>query len=252
MDGEDADTVGPFARNRVGQGDSHGHQPGRLKALQRCQGYGDKVFLTTVSDLPVTAARLRRADARHNAEAILDAAARVLSERPDAGLAEVARAAGISRQTLYAHYPSRDVLISALIDRATVRVTTALEAAQLDEIPADQALVRLMEVGWASFDADPFLLHLSTPPVSAERDRDRHASILERLQDIVLRGQREGDIDPDLAVNWVLAAILALGHAAGEEVRAGRMTSAQAVEMLQISIPRLLRPDSPRQPTPRR
>lgn len=199
--------------------------------------------MTTVSDLPAAAARHRRADARHNAEAILDAAAQVLGERPEAGLADVARAAGISRQTLYAHFPSRDALISALIDRATVRVMTALEAADLHTIPADQALVRLMEVGWASFDTDPFLLHLSTPPVTAEQDRDRHAPILERLQQIVVRGQREGDIDPALTVNWVLAAVLALGHAAGEEVRAGRMTSEQAITTLRTSIPRLLRPD---------
>lgn len=191
--------------------------------------------------------RRRRADARHNAEAILDAASRVLAERPEAGLAEVARSAGISRQTLYAHFPSRDALVSALIERATARVVAALDAADLESGPADAALVRLLETGWRSLDADPFLLHLSAPPVSAEQDRDRHAAILERLQAVIERGQRQGDIDPELAVGWILAAVLALGHAAGEEVRAGRMDSAQAVEALRISIPRLVRPGPHRQ-----
>lgn len=188
-------------------------------------------------------ARRRRADARHNADAILDAAARVLTERPESGLAEVAKRAGISRQTLYAHFPSRDTLIHALIERATARVVAALDAADLDTGPADAALVRLLETGWRSFDTDPFLLHLSAPPVSAEQDRDRHAPILHRLRALIERGQREGDIDPEVAVDWILAAVLALGHAAGEEVRAGRMDTAKAIESLRISIPRLVRPD---------
>jgi len=59
---------------------------------------------------------------------------------------------------------------------------------------------------------------------------------------VIERGQQEGDIDPDLAVGWILAAILALGHAAGEQVRAGWMTNAQAIEALRTSIPRLVRP----------
>jgi AcrR family transcriptional regulator len=192
---------------------------------------------------PEPAPRRRRADAVHNAEAILDAAATVLGEQPDAGLATVAQAAGISRKTLYTHFPSRDILISALIDRATTRVVTALDAADLDTGPADAALVRLLETGWTSLDTDPFLLHLATPAVSPDQDRDRHAPIMERLHRVVARGRREGDIAADLTIEWILAAVLSLGHAAGEEVRAGRMTSAEAVDALRISIPRLVRPD---------
>lgn len=196
-----------------------------------------------MSELPRAETRARRADARQNIAAILDAAARVLGERPDAGLAEVARTAGISRQTLYAHFASREALINTLIERATGRVIAALDAADLDTGPADQALVRLMEAGWAGIAADPFLLHVSAAPVPPEQDRDRHAPILERLRRVVARGQREGDIDPAQSVDWILAAFLALGHAAGEEVRAGRMTSAAAVDALRVGIPRLVRPE---------
>lgn len=190
--------------------------------------------------------RRRRADAVHNTQAILDAASAVFGERPEAGLAEVAHAAGISRKTLYTHFASRNALINALIERATARVVAALDAADLETGPADAALVRLMETGWASIDTDPFLLHLSAPPTSPEQDRDRHAPILHRLQAVIERGQREGDIDPHLAVGWLLAAVLALGHATGEEVRAGRMTSDEAIQTLRVSIPRLVRADPPR------
>lgn len=194
---------------------------------------------------PELGPRRRRADAIANTQAILDAASAVLGERPEASLAVIAETAGISRKTLYAHFPSREMLINALIERATARVVAALDAAELETGPADTALVRLMEVGWTSMDTDPFLLHLAVPPVSPEQDRDRHAPIVERLQAVVERGQRAGEIAPDLPVGWVLAAVLALGHAAGEEVRAGRMTSAEAIGMLRISIPRLVRPAPP-------
>ena len=145
----------------------------------------EEAILDNVSNLTPGQARPRRADARHNAAAILQAATRILAERPDAGLAEIAKTAGISRQTVYAHFPSRDALINALVDRATERVGAALDAADLDSGPATEALVRLMEVGWQTFDADPFLLHLSTPLVSPQEDRDRHAPITRRMRPIM-------------------------------------------------------------------
>lgn len=73
-----------------------------------------------------------------------------------------------------------------------------------------------MEIGWRGMDTDPFLLHLSSPPASPEHDRARHEPILERLHAVVARGQREGHIDPRLTIDWILAAVLALGHAADE------------------------------------
>ncbi len=155
---------------------------------------------------------------------------------------EIAKEAGTARQTIYAHFPSRDALISALVDRATERVLAAIDAADLDSGPADAALVRLLEAGWEAFDTDPFLLHLAQPDVTPERDRERHEPVMARLERVIVRGQRDGDLDPDLPVSWILAAVLGLAHAAGEEVRVGRMTSDQAVRILRVSIPRLVQP----------
>lgn len=56
--------------------------------------------------------RRRRADAERSNAAILDAAAGVLAQRPQASIEEIAKAAGISRQTVYAHFPAREVLLS--------------------------------------------------------------------------------------------------------------------------------------------
>ena len=88
--------------------------------------------MSTVSDLTGGGRRRRRrSDADRSVTAILDAAARILSENPRAGMGEIADAAGLTRQTVYVHFPSRDAIVKALTDRATDQVTAVLQAADL-------------------------------------------------------------------------------------------------------------------------
>jgi len=194
---------------------------------------------------PGKAPRRRRADAERSIAAILVAAGRVLGERPDASMDDIAKTAGISRQTVYSHFPSRDALLSALLARFTERVVDAIDTADLDTGPAADALVRFLEIGWQAFEGDPFLLHLASPPKSPEQEREQHEPILGPLEQLIRRGQRAGEFDPDLPMSWLLSATIGLGHAAGEEVRAGRMTSGEAFATLRRSIPRLFTADKP-------
>jgi AcrR family transcriptional regulator len=197
--------------------------------------------LSTMSRLaaPGAAQRRRRADAERNVAAILGAAGRVFGERPDASMDEIARAAGISRQTVYAHFPSRDALLAGLLAEITKRVVDAIDAADLDTGPAADALVRFLEISWHAFEGNPFLLHMTSPPKSPQEELDQHEPVLRPLERLIKRGQRTGEFDPTLPVSWLLSATIGLGHAAGEEVRAGRMTSEQATATLRRSLPRL-------------
>jgi AcrR family transcriptional regulator len=183
--------------------------------------------------------RRRRADADRNVTAILDAAGKLLSQDPHASVEEIANAAGLTRQTVYAHFPSRDALVSALTDRATDRVTAALEAADLDQGPAGEALLRLVQISWETFETEPSLLNMPAAAPAPDREQQRHQPVFEMLQDLVRRGQREGDFDANLPASWIIAATIALGHAAGEEVRAGRMTSSEAGTIVWRALPRL-------------
>ena len=72
--------------------------------------------------------RRRRADAEQNVTTILDAAARALSAQPEASVEDIARSAGLSRQTVYAHFLSREALLDAVVERATAEVSAAFEA----------------------------------------------------------------------------------------------------------------------------
>jgi serine phosphatase RsbU (regulator of sigma subunit) len=59
----------------------------------------------------------RRADSRRNEERILAVAKRLLEHSPAATLSDIAAAAGVSRSTLYRHFPDRAELIARLDER---------------------------------------------------------------------------------------------------------------------------------------
>ncbi len=185
----------------------------------------------------------RRADARRSRSAILDAALRLLDERPDAGMAAVAAAAGVTRQTVYAHFPSRDDLLTAVVDHLTERATRAMDAAGADEGRAPDALLRLLDAAWGVSVAHPGLLRLELRPAPPEEDRARHEPIADRIGRVLQRGREEGDFDPQPALSWQVAAVIALCHAAGEEIRADRMPAADVPAALHTGLLRLLAPD---------
>jgi len=194
---------------------------------------------------PQARRRRRRADAEQSVTAILQAAVQVLNADPGASVEDIARAAGVSRQTVYAHFPSREALLDAVVERASAEAVAAFEAAGLDEAPPAEALTRLLDAGWKASARYPFLWHL--PAASAGEDLDRHGPVVDRLQDIIRRGQESGDFDRGLSPGWLVTAALALGRAAEDEVKAGRMTTEEATTTVHHSFLRLFGLDDPRQ-----
>jgi AcrR family transcriptional regulator len=187
--------------------------------------------------------RRQRADARRSIVAILDSATRVLSSQPEASVEDVAKAAGVSRQTVYAHFPSREALLDAVIKRAAAEATAAFDTASLDQAPPAQALIRLLDAGWQVAGRYPFLWH--QPQVSPGEDAERHGPIMDRLLAVIRRGQGSGDFDPGLSPEWLLAAGLALGRAAEDEVKGGRMTIEEATSAVHRSFLRLFGVNDP-------
>lgn len=207
-----------------------------------------------MATLSASARRRRRSDARQNIAAILAAATEALSARPDASVEDIATAAGVSRQTVYAHFPSREALLDAVVEHATAEVAAALDAAAADESQPAEALIRLLDAGWSVAARYPFLWRL--PAVSAEQDLARHGPVISRMRDLIRRGQAAGDLDTSLSADWLLAAALALGRAAEDEVRAGRMTIEDASRSVQqsflhlLGLPGAAGPDVSQRPAP--
>src|SRR5215471_2822664 len=119
--------------------------------------------------------RRRRSDARRSIDAILNAAVTVLGERPDASMEDIAVAAGVTRQTVYAHFPSRDALIGALLSTVGNDTVATMDAADLDTAAPADALRRWLDIGWDLISGHPFLLGpalAQSPPGHPATHRD--------------------------------------------------------------------------------
>ena len=189
-------------------------------------------------------ARRRRSDARRSIDAILAAAGTVLGERPDASVEDIAAAAGVARQTVYAHFTSRDALIAALVEAARLQGLAELAAARLDLAPPTDAVRRILDIGWELLRRYPLLLEPAFNRVPRLDGSDPHRTVAEQLEEVVERGQQSGDFDRALPARWLAAAIIDLGHTAAEQVTAGHLTTDAARAVLVESALRLCRAPS--------
>jgi AcrR family transcriptional regulator len=191
---------------------------------------------TVDAALPI---RRRRSDARRSIDAILNAARTVLGEQPDASMEDIATAAGVTRQTVYAHFPSRDALIAALLRAAGAETLAAIDAAHLDTAPPADALRQFLDIGWQLIRGYPFLLRSALAQSPQPGDPAAHQAGTAQLEQIIRRGQRAGDFDRTLPAAWLAVAIVGLVRTAAEEVAAGRLTTSEAAALALDSTLRL-------------
>jgi AcrR family transcriptional regulator len=171
----------------------------------------------------------------------------LLGRQPDASMDEIAKIAGVSRQTIYAHYPSRDALLQAVTRHVTAEVAGELGGLDLDRGAAIDALQRWVDASWSLLERYPVLLTSAVVAPEGEDERARHEPIMGDLLRLIERGRREREFDRTMPTTWYLAAIVGLGHAAGQEVIAGRMTAAEAGAAFRGSVLRVCRAEGGRE-----
>src|SRR6266511_2884785 len=135
----------------------------------------------------------RRADAERNIAAILNASLACFSRSADASVAEVARAAGVGRVTLYGHFPSRQALTDTVLTHAIGKTNTALDAVAIDHGPAPEALARLVGSSWRIVDQHRTLLAAAQRELPPARIRRHHDQVMARVERLIARGQDQGD-----------------------------------------------------------
>jgi TetR/AcrR family transcriptional regulator, mexCD-oprJ operon repressor len=182
--------------------------------------------------MPQPATDHRRATAERNVEAILDAVERLVGDRRPLSIAAVASAAGVSRVTVYAHFENLTELVEAVVARAVEHATAAIESAEPDTGPAPEALERLLRKGWRELDRREAVARAAAEHLPAESLRRQHEPMLAVLQALVVRGRDDGAFRTDLPAEWLVTTFYALIHAAGDDVRAGRMGSDDALRVL--------------------
>lgn len=149
-----------------------------------------------------------RSDAERNRRMLLEAAADAVARDPNASMAEVARAASLTRATLYRHFSSRQELLEAMRAEALLCAADAIAASRLDQGTAVEALRRVVDALVAEGARFRALLAEGVdqePGFLRERTK-----VLAPLRDVVRRGQAAGEIRADLPPEWVLAAIASM------------------------------------------
>jgi AcrR family transcriptional regulator len=154
---------------------------------------------------------------------------------------EIATVAGVSRQTIYAHYPSRNALLQAVTRHITAEVARKLGGLDLDRGSAIDALERWVDATWALVERYPVLLTSAIVAPEGDDELERHESVIGVLLRLIERGRGRREFDRTMPKTWYLAAIIGLGHAAGQEVIAGRMTPAKAGAAFRESVLRVCR-----------
>jgi TetR/AcrR family transcriptional regulator, mexCD-oprJ operon repressor len=166
----------------------------------------------------MTIADGRRAVGDRNHEAILEAAVGVLAAQPEAGVAEIAAAAGVGRATVYRHFATREELIDALRLHAGEEARRRFADARVDEGDPIDALERLVAAMLALGDRYRVIF----PQDQQARPR-RSEVLLKPLTRLIARAQAEGAIDPELPPAWVIASLRALLRTAVGEIEARRL-----------------------------
>ena len=187
-------------------------------------------------DTPRPAAPRRRADAERSIAAILDAGLACFSRDADASVAEVARAAGVGRVTVYGHFPSREDLVDAVLAHALAKANAILDQVAVDDGPASDALSRLVRSSWRVLDQHRGGLAAAQRQLSPARIREHHDQAMGRVERLIARGQEEGEFRTDLPRSWLVATFYSLMHGAAEEVDAGRLDPDQAAGVLASTI----------------
>jgi AcrR family transcriptional regulator len=147
-------------------------------------------------------------------EAIRDAARRVFTTRgiESTGLAHVAEAAGMGRSSLYHYYADKDSLIRDLAKDLLDREEEMFKKAQRREGAAPQRILALFDELTTVFDAWVAIgtMVMDLRRLDPTRFRTFFRRIRRELAQLILEGQKRGEIDPALKPEAVAAILIGM------------------------------------------
>lgn len=155
-----------------------------------------------------TQARAYRADSERTVTVILQAAERVLSRDPHAGMEAIAREAGVARTTVHRRFASREALVEALVLWGFEQFAEAVEAARPDSAPPLMALYQATANVLSVKAAWSFALN-HTAPLASEAEQLR-VQVREASDRLLARARDAGILRPDVNVDWTRRVYYAL------------------------------------------
>jgi AcrR family transcriptional regulator len=139
--------------------------------------------------VPTESSRVRSMN--ETRDRILDVALDVLGGSPDAGMGDIAAAAGVVRRTVYGHFPSRLDLVRTLTERAVTEMAAVLTEINASGAAADAMWVEFIARVWPVAHRYRVLLALRRGEYG-EAIHGLLGPVDELLADLVKRGQGSG------------------------------------------------------------
>ncbi|HOB57265.1 MAG TPA: TetR/AcrR family transcriptional regulator [Rhodoglobus sp.] len=189
--------------------------------------------------MKVRQGRRGRADAVRNRTAIIEATLSTLNEKPSASLAEIATAAGVSRGTLYGHFPSRQSLVAAAFDWLMGDVDAQL--AKIDPAtPAVASLEQLVATSWWVLGHIAGMTTAANLEIPARELRRLHREPLARIQGLLAQGREQGVFRSDQDLEWQAQCFYSILQAGATQVRGGRLLPSTATAEMATTIRAML------------
>jgi TetR/AcrR family transcriptional repressor of mexCD-oprJ operon len=140
------------------------------------------------------------------AAAIAQAAAHLVARHQDPTVGTVAQATGVARGTIYRYFPTRQALLTAVLDQAHRKADHQLTQANLAAVPVPEGLARAVRALVAL--GDDFLV-LVDQRLLTGGDTSAFSPVVGLLD----RGRQAGDLRSDLPLSCQVEALYALVHA---------------------------------------
>src|SRR6266536_2020788 len=140
------------------------------------------------------------------AAAITQAAAYLVARHKDATVGAVAQATGVARGTIYRYFPTRQALLTAVLDQALLNAEHHLTQANLATVPVTDGLARATRALVAL--GDDFLI-LVRQRLRSGQDIPAFSAVVALLD----RGRQAGELRSDLPLSCQVEALYALVHA---------------------------------------
>lgn len=173
-----------------------------------------------------------RADARRNREIVLRTAARVFAEDGlEVSLGRIARRAGVGAGTVYRHFPSKEILVEAVLVEHIDGLVAAADGWAVRAAPGDALFGFLLEVIEKStggqhlcdaLTADPSWPHAKLTAASQRFD--------EALERLLRNAKQAGAVAADVRTDDLAA--LAVGGAALRSAHRNRARGTRLVRLL--------------------
>ncbi|MFG2353638.1 TetR/AcrR family transcriptional regulator [Streptomyces sp. NPDC048521] len=182
----------------------------------------------------MTTGNTSRADA--NRRRILDVALAELLRDPDASMDQIARAAGVVRRTVYGHFPSREALISTLVDEAVETLADADDRARDAVTDPAEAVARSVLAIWEIADRYRLLVALAQRTVTVQGIRERLAPLREDKVQLLQQGLDQGVFHSPLPAPALAYVHEQMLFAVMEAVNDGLLTAREAGRSATVAV----------------